>query len=260
MLREPWWPSSATTGESAVAPERAQPVRWCTKHQRQSSPASADCMTGWVVSRKCAVACRRGEESQQATWPQLEADAAGAPRSCRRDALLAHAGRVLLDLDGGASLEVVAGRAGRRTPASPLELRARSSLGGDVEHRLLDVEHRQHLADHLAGDLARSRTSSTRPARRRSSPAGSGRRARSASPGRRRVPSRSQAAKLRWSMRCRISAHAVRVVVLRARRAPCSPALDACWSSVARARASSAGSGRRHLAAGGPPRAATAPG
>src|SRR3954447_16704064 len=26
-------------------------------------------MTGCVLSRKCAVACRKGEESQQATWP-----------------------------------------------------------------------------------------------------------------------------------------------------------------------------------------------
>ena len=44
-------------------------MTWCTKHQRQCSPGSADCITGWAVSRKWAVACWAGEESQQARWP-----------------------------------------------------------------------------------------------------------------------------------------------------------------------------------------------
>ena len=47
----------------------SQAVTWCTKHHRQSSSGSADCMTGWVVSRKCAVACRITDESQQPMFP-----------------------------------------------------------------------------------------------------------------------------------------------------------------------------------------------
>ena len=47
----------------------AQAVLWCTKHQRQSSPGSADSITGCVVSWKCLVACCATEESQQPTLP-----------------------------------------------------------------------------------------------------------------------------------------------------------------------------------------------
>src|SRR5205085_11250494 len=39
-------------------------------HQRQDSPGSAERITSWPDSWKCAVACLSGEESQQATFPQ----------------------------------------------------------------------------------------------------------------------------------------------------------------------------------------------
>ena len=54
-----------------AAPREVYAVRWCTKHQRQSSSGSADSMTGCVESRGSGrVACCMGDESQQATLPQ----------------------------------------------------------------------------------------------------------------------------------------------------------------------------------------------
>lgn len=51
-------------------------------------------------------------------------------------------------LQVGALLAAVTVLSGRRGP----DLLA--CLGRDVEHRLLDVEHRQHLGDHVGGDGA----------------------------------------------------------------------------------------------------------
>ena len=41
-----------------------------TKHHAQSSPGSAERMSGWPLSRKWAVACRFGDSSQQPMLPQ----------------------------------------------------------------------------------------------------------------------------------------------------------------------------------------------
>ena len=62
---------AARRGEApGLRSDASQAVTWCTKHQRQSSSGSADCMTGCWVSRKCPVACRITEESQQPMCPQ----------------------------------------------------------------------------------------------------------------------------------------------------------------------------------------------
>ena len=218
-------------------------------------------MTGWLVSRKCAVACCRGEESQQATLPQSRHCAQAPPSGCpRRGSAWQTPGRRRSRPRGTAR--------GRRRPRPPGggvggdRAQLARAPGGDVEHRLLDVEHREHLADHLRGDRARC-CGSPAPgaARRRSSRAGSGSRARSGVSWSAVVPSRSQAAKLRWSMRCsdqRRRRRAGRRTP--ARRAPRSPALDACCSSVARASASSIGSGDGHPQPAGHPAAARGPG
>ena len=64
-------PAAARRGEApGLRSDARQAVAWCTKHQRQSSSGSADCMTGCWVSRKCPVACRITEESQQPMCPQ----------------------------------------------------------------------------------------------------------------------------------------------------------------------------------------------
>ena len=133
-------------------------------------------------------------------------------------------------------------RAGHAGPTASPQLPA--LLGGDVEHRLLDVEQRQHVGDHLGGDLPRRRGSpAPARARPRASPAGPGRRGRWATPGRRRC----RAAPRPRSCAGRAAAGSGRRRRAgrrtRARRARCSAAFDACWSRVARASASSAGSG-----------------
>ncbi len=62
--------ATARRGEApGLRSDARQAVTWCTKHQRQSSSGSADCMTGCWVSRKCPVACRITEESQQPMFP-----------------------------------------------------------------------------------------------------------------------------------------------------------------------------------------------
>ena len=156
----------------------AHAVRWCTKHQRQSSPGSADCMTGCAVSRKCAVACRCGEESQQPTWPQLEARAQ------------VHPGRALARRSP---------RTRRACPARRRRVRPRSrrSLAHRRGAAVSAARDRSSLSTAVSSiDSSTSSIASTSPttscatcpplrgspapgrARRRSSPAGSGSRSR----------------------------------------------------------------------------------
>ncbi len=59
-LPELTWPGRRWRG----GPRAQARISW-TKHQRHSSPGSADCITAWLVSLKCALAWRPGEESQQ---------------------------------------------------------------------------------------------------------------------------------------------------------------------------------------------------
>ena len=197
-------------------------VVWCTKHQRQSSPGSADCMTGWVVSWKCAVACCPSEESQQATLPQS--------RHWRSDTHWSPSSRQRWQTGSSAVVDrrvAARGRRRWRRCAAADARRPRSSRRssvGDVEHRLLDVEHRQHVGDHLGGDGAGAADlQHPLAARPRSSPAGPGRRGRWATPALAVVPSRSQAAKLRWSSRCRIRS-----------TTPCGSSYSSSSSSVQR--------------------------
>ena len=68
-------PGTLTTGGTgSTAVRRSGGARSTTASPRAGS---ADCITGWVVSRKCAVACRITEESQQPMLPQS--------RHCRSD-------------------------------------------------------------------------------------------------------------------------------------------------------------------------------
>ena len=76
-----------TAGTHRPAAGLSQAVTWCTKHHRQSSSGSADCMTGWVVSRKCAVACRPTDESQHAMFwhsRQIRSETHERPSSTHR--------------------------------------------------------------------------------------------------------------------------------------------------------------------------------
>ena len=105
-----------TAGTHRPAAGLSQAVTWCTKHHRQSSSGSADCMTGWVVSRKCAVACRPTDESQHAMFwhsRQIRSETHGetlvhAPLTDRR--------RLLLDLLDRPRLQVLARGAGTPHP------------------------------------------------------------------------------------------------------------------------------------------------
>jgi len=76
-----------TAGTHRPAAGLSQAVTWCTKHHRQSSSGSADCITGWVVSRKCAVACRPTDESQHAMFwhsRQIRSETQVRPSSTHR--------------------------------------------------------------------------------------------------------------------------------------------------------------------------------
>ena len=55
---------------------RPDSITSSTKHQPHASPGWTDRISGWPLSRACALACRLGEESQQPTWPH--------PRQIRR--------------------------------------------------------------------------------------------------------------------------------------------------------------------------------
>ena len=136
-------------------PHGPQPSRLSTKHQRQDSPGSAERITGWPVLSKWAVACARGEESQQPTWPQVR-----HMRRCTqvvhplRDAVLAHALHVRLGVLRRLA-EVVAqvGDADPPTDVVGLVQHGSADVAG-VEHRLLDVERAEHVLDHLVRDPA----------------------------------------------------------------------------------------------------------
>ena len=63
-------PEPAAVALGTIRVRRSRPVSWSTKHQRQSSPGSAERITSWPAVAWWALACRSGEESQQAMWPQ----------------------------------------------------------------------------------------------------------------------------------------------------------------------------------------------
>ena len=162
------WPtgrSSTTTGSTStrcgwcdadparVAPPSDQPVRWCTKHQRQSSPDSPDWMTGWPSSWKWRVACRSGEESQHPTFPQATQTRQVHPLGALRDAVLALARRPRLRRRCVVG-EVVAQAAHVASRPATGTHPAVLVAGHDVQHALLHVEHGQHLADDLVRHVA----------------------------------------------------------------------------------------------------------
>ena len=65
-------PTSPPPGSPKHRPQAAiYPSNSSTKHHRQDSPGSADCITGCPVRSKCTLACLGGDESQQPTWPQV---------------------------------------------------------------------------------------------------------------------------------------------------------------------------------------------
>ena len=111
-------------------------------------------MTGCVVSWKCSVACLKGEESQQATSPQVrqrrnETQWTPASTHCWQT----RASSTVAGGRAGRLVEVVAGVAPQHPGVAglvPLVLVA----DGHVEHRLLHVEDREHVADDVAGHRA----------------------------------------------------------------------------------------------------------
>ena len=137
---------------------RLYAVLWCTKHQRQSSPGSADCMTGCVVSRKCAarVLVRGGVAA--ADLAAVEADPQRDPRS----PLSTHAWQTSSPATSTTGRSSRSGQVLTGLPEPTRRAQLVALLGGDVEHALLDVEQGQHLRDHVGGDLPELRISSTR--------------------------------------------------------------------------------------------------
>ncbi len=109
-------------------------------------------MTGCPSSWKCAVACCWGEESQQRDVAALQAAAQRDPRGALVQAGLAVRRRRPSSTVGWLS------RSAQTSPMRPASRGVRRGLValllGAVEHRLLDVEHRQHVGDHLGGDGA----------------------------------------------------------------------------------------------------------
>ena len=142
----------------------------------------------------------------------------------------------------------------RRRPATPRPsgARARSARcpGADVEHRLLDVEHRRaRRSTTSCGDRAGAADlQHLARARRRSSPAGAGRRPRSGVSSSAAVaePLPGGEVALLDALARSASHDVVRVVVLDAPRAARSRPATPAASSVARASASSQRVGRRH--------------
>ncbi len=142
-------------------------------------------MTGWPVSWKWAVACCAGRGVAAGDRAAHQALRAAPPTGCPRR------GRRRRPARPGVSTAGYCVRSAHSSPRGPAPATADrqllAGLGRDVEHRLLDVEHRQHLGDHVGGDGAAAadlqHPGSLRLDHRRSGP---GRRARSGSPRRRR--------------------------------------------------------------------------
>ena len=102
------WYGASDLGLSGTRGDDGQPVSWSTKHQRQSSPGSAERITGWPVSSKCAagVPLRRGVAAGDVA--AVPGTSAGAPRWCPSRRQSPHSPGVSGSTGGRDSLQVLA--------------------------------------------------------------------------------------------------------------------------------------------------------